>query len=421
MMTIGWVVAFQLKPGIMMRRMMKNPTVSKMTPQDMHVQDLENTLQEVARNLQAITTRFYMYDHPNITMVHDTSLLNLRPRRMPHMNEVKNDAQILLALGQSPLRTYNPNEAELFIVTTPMTLILMSRSEDYDTPMNHLVYHEEPFRKHQGNKHVIVSGAFPLFRTQHQKNTRMRGWYGKIWNVTVFQSWDPSATYNSMHSPQNATWGTWQKTKDLGGNVPLTKRSVSLGLGSSNEQVGLIPASVEKFRNSSNFVFYHSRSLPSFNNSTIFRHAPITNITLDSNFPKSSIGWDIEKEAWERNFTDSKFCLIIRGDSPHSHALWRSIRVGCIPVIAADVLPIFSPMYKNTLQVEDYAVVLNEEELVSDPTKTLLQLNDMSEEEIRLKLKHLAFAQRVIFTDHPQSLFVPAFLKEAEMASVAKM
>ena len=90
-------------------------------------------------------------------------------------------------------------------------------------------------------------------------------------------------------------------------------------------------------------------------------------------------------------------------------------------MIAADVLPVFSPMYKNTLQVEDYAVVLNEEELVSDPTKTLLQLNDMSEEEIRLKLKHLAFAQRVIFTDHPQSLFVPAFLKEAEMASVAKM
>ena len=206
------------------------------------------------------------------------------------------------------------------------------------------------------------------------------------------------------------SWGTWREV--YGGNIPFTKSSVSVSLGSSEAKVGLTPARVEKFHNSSNFVFYRSRTSPSFNNSTMFRHAPITNITLDDNSPKSSIGLPIEKEEWDRNFRDSNFCLKIRGYSPHSRTMWRSIRDGCIPVIASDVLPILAPLYKNSINVYDYAVVLEEEDFLSNVTKTLLRLNDMSEEDIRMKLKHLAFSQRVIFTDHPQSLFVPVFLKE---------
>ena len=78
-------------------------------------------------------------------------------------------------------------------------------------------------------------------------------------------------------------------------------------------------------------------------------------------------------------------------------------------------------MYKNSINVYDYAVVLDEEDFVRNVTNNLLRLNDMSEEDIRVKLKHLAFSQRVIFTDHPQIISVPEFLNEAEMASEAKM
>ena len=119
--------------------------------------------------MEATTTRFYIYDNPNITMVNDTSLLDLRTKRLVHMNEVENDAQVLAALGRSPLRTYDPDKAELFIVSTPMSKILVSRCEDYDTPMNHLLYHEEYFRKHQGKKHIIISGSYPLFRTKKKE------------------------------------------------------------------------------------------------------------------------------------------------------------------------------------------------------------------------------------------------------------
>jgi len=147
------------------------------------------------------------------------------------------------------------------------------------------------------------------------------------------------------------------------------------------------------------------------------RLGPITNITLDD-FPKSSIGYGLsDKNEWIETYRDSKFCLCIRGDSPHSHAFFRSVRSGCVPVVASDSLPIFSPVFKNTLSMDDYAVVLKEQDLLTDPRGTLLQLQNLDKGYIEKKIKNLQFAQRVWFHDYPESLFVNAFLREALSAS----
>ena len=55
--------------------------------------------------------------------------------------------------------------------------------------------------------------------------------------------------------------------------------------------------------------------------------------------------------------------------------------------------------------------------LILNMSKYLLKLNNLTEEEIRVKIEYLAFAQRLIFTDRPQSLFVPTMLKEVTEAS----
>eukprot|EP00978_Attheya_sp_CCMP212_P003325 scaffold6853_cov50-Attheya_sp.AAC.2 len=382
------------------------------------VHDADATiLQAAAEQLEKSSIRFYMYDDPDITQNNTSFTTALIIWRRYHQ-EMENDEQMLAAIENSPLRTSNPEEAALFIPPIPFGRILTSSNNGpiFHAALNALVNHEI-FRKHQGNKHVILSTAFILFRSGQIGNIPpMKHWYPKIYNMTAIQSWDPSAVYNDIHHA-GGDWGDYHS--ELKSMTPLTRRSASVGLGNKNEVLDLTLATIEKFHNASNFVFYQSRTAPSVNNSTIFRHAPITNIT-QANFPKSSIGVGLEPEQWTREFKDSKFCLMIRGDSPHSHALGRSIRVGCIPVVAADVLPIYSPMFKATLNMSDYAVILSEQDLVNNAEKTLLKLNEMSDAEIELKIKHLAFAQRVIFTDHPQSLFVPAFLKEAMMATVVK-
>ena len=119
-------------------------------------------------------------------------------------------------------------------------------------------------------------------------------------------------------------------------------------------------------------------------------------------------------DEWIRAFTDSRFCLVVRGDTPHSHALLRSVRVGCIPVIASNVYERYSPTFRSSIRLNDYAVVLDEERLLNDPAGTLLELQSISEAAvIRQKLPGLRFAQRIMLTDHPEGLFVQAFLHEA--------
>ena len=169
---IAWSVFYSVFTGsktIESNQRLTLKLISKPCRDSDRVQDLENKLQKVDRNLEETNICFCIYENTSITMVNDTSLIELMPKRLAHMNEVENDSQMLAALGQSPLRNYDPDEAEFFIVPTPMTKILLSRSEDYNTPINRLVYHKEYFRKHQGNKHVVISGDLPLFRIQQKE------------------------------------------------------------------------------------------------------------------------------------------------------------------------------------------------------------------------------------------------------------
>ena len=380
---------------------------------------VEDALSTIVATLQEVNIRFYMYDHPNITMAGNKGFHRKRKPMLRFLNfEGANDKQMLEALKESPLRTYNTSEADLFIPPIPMASILASTDGNFHLPMQTL-FEQEPFKKHQGNNHVLISTTFSLYRQNYRSYTVMKHWYHRMFNMTVVQSWDPVPYHNAIyhHKTLAYSFGQNKSTRDeKDKNNPLSRRSVSVGLGMNNKDMNLSFASVEKFHNSSNFIFYQSRTTPFFHNSTIYRHAPM-NVTQDSgSFPKSCIGWGLDPETWNHEYKNSKFCLVVRGDSPHSKALWRIIRVGCIPVIASNHLPIYAPMFKSTLNMSDYAVIVDEEDLVNDPTMTLLKLNNMTEDEIRVKIMHLAFAQRVIFTDHPRSLFVSAFLKEATLA-----
>ena len=382
------------------------------------IKEVEQHLQQVEHTLQAIHIRYYMYDDPDITLTGETraafELIDRNGRKDRYKHEEENDRQMILALEKSSLRTLNANEAQLFIPPIPMSSILISKSSDFKTPMDALLNHPI-FQRNLGNNHLLISTCFALHRYHYRAYTQLKDYYHLIYNMTIVQSWDPVAVHNDLFhsSEKSSNWGDYHSTLVKEEPTSLSRRSISVGLGSNNHDFPLNHATMEKFNSSTNFIFYHSRTEPSFNNSTIYRHAPITNITLDNNFPKSSIGWGLKPDEWLEEFSRSQFCLMIRGDSPHSHALWRSIRVGCIPVIISKHLPVYAPIFKSTLNMSDYAVILDEEELLRNATKALLTLREMTIQQVEIKLLHLAFAQRVLFTDHPESLFVPALLKEA--------
>ena len=146
----------------------------------------------------------------------------------------------------------------------------------------------------------------------------------------------------------------------------------------------------------SNWVFYHCRKTASICNSTIFRHAlppgghaetlmaqnmGSNNTNNNTNFnhviqgfrhQPVSIGFDIPYEDWQQKFINSKFCLVIRRDSPGSRSLFRAICAGCMPVIVSDQLPHFQPIYISTFpDWNDFALVVPEDIFLADPVGSL--------------------------------------------------
>lgn len=219
-----------------------------------------------------------------------------------------------------------------------------------------------------------------------------------------------------MHLDEN-NYHEWNELISRQGPIPL--HGFSIGFRSAPGDLEFVTPTYDKFVASKYVYFYHTRTEPSVYNSTIYRKAPINNLPVHgtaeyNTYNHSSIGYDIDKEKWANNFRHSKFCLVVRGDDPLSSALLKSIRVGCIPVVASDLYPVWGQPFKSILNMSDYVIMIDEQEFVNNPWHVLHRVySELTEKQIRQKLQALEFAQRVVFPDHPDSLFVPAFLKEA--------
>ena len=371
------------------------------------------------KELEAFNVSYYMYEDSDIVQQHAKEMLSKRKGKKLMLKRYHRDAlaevEILDALASHSLRTLNPQKADFFVIPTSVAAILTTFGGDakrvYPKVFDTLL--ETPtFKATQGHRHILMALVLPIFSPHHRRIMKSFGlsqYYGKLANVTIATDCDAAGMKQLADSDKN-------DTSDYAGafkNLPVSSKSFSMGL-MSNSEIPFHAASFKKFTNSSYFVFYHTRTNPSLHNSTIYRQIAVTkNASLS--LPRSSIGYDISKDEWLSRYVDSKFCLCIRGDTPHTHALSSSVKVGCIPVIVCDSYPLYAPTLKSSVDMSDYAVILDENKFVEDPVRELKKLQDMTDLEIQMKLKALALAQRVLVYDHPDSLFVPAFIQEAAM------
>ena len=172
---------------------------------------VEDTLSTIIGSLQEVHIRFYMYDHPNITMAGNKALDYNRTRRLRFLNlEGANDKHMLEALAESPLQTYNMSEADLFVPSIPMASIFVSEDGNFNLPVQTL-FEQEPFKKHQGNNHVLVGTTSSLYRQHCRSHTGMKHWHARMFNMTVVQSWDPVPYHNAIFHYKTLDWGDFQK------------------------------------------------------------------------------------------------------------------------------------------------------------------------------------------------------------------
>jgi hypothetical protein len=374
---------------------------------------------QIEADLRYHATPFYMYGEGDHYDLLQTDILEwfrsgrenvlLRKR---FSAEAKQEDQALMVMSNHSFRTTDRTKAHVFIVPFRVGVGII-----YGDPrkirafvkalLSNTTFREQP--------HVVLSLTTVGFNQFHVKNVARGGmdrqFYSKASPLIVAQSHDSHSCANISH--QGAAHG-----HDFDGEFKHLDHAMS----TYGFSVGLLPqidlpyheATYEKFRNAKNFIFYQTRTEPSVWNSTRFRQILLEPQFLNRmNWTNSSIGFGLPPDEWIWEFPRSKFCLAIRGDTPHTHALLHAVKVGCVPVVISDFYPAFAPSFPSTLKMEEYCIFIPEDDYIRDPATELLKLMYLSEEEIRRKIEALAFAQKVVLMDHPESLFVEAFLKES--------
>jgi hypothetical protein len=438
----------------------------------------DNSSRKIASILQRLTQishhrRFYVYDDPRFSAIplddqqlYDTNKTNLRYQKYIHYLRKRYDGfafselHLIQVLQNSHYRTYTPEDAHWFFIPISLTHHLINPMKNSSTGnVFHVLYQQPYFQALQGNRHLLLVQTPNLWSWEHlelydKKEYDIVRHYSILWNVTIAKVFDTQGCRLATTTTSTLNTKTLQNTSLMNLPSPPTPphdfykplQMAAIPMSRSSFSLESIPlssfpymaATYEKFRNSTYLCFYRSRKSPSLFQSTPYRHA-LLNSTVQATIQREliklsrqhqsqqtnlsststcSLGIDIRNpKLWIQHFGSSKFCFVIRGDSPMSRSHLRAVKVGCIPVIVSDMLPYYSPIFKSSgISMEDYSIIISEHEFLKDPVATVLLLSQLEEPFLKTKLNYLAFAQRLYFPDHPQSLFVPALMLEMEHA-----
>jgi len=368
-------------------------------------------------------TRYYVYDDPDIALeqFHRPDLILRDPNEwFEHLgNNGMAEIMIIDALKKHPLRTMDPNEADFFFIPISAAAV---KNNLFNDPKEQIRTYEKAisalertatFRETQGHRHVMLSLWFGQFEYRFHDIPKygddpMYRFIDRLWNVTIADAKLRDGIEKLYQEGKNPDFQDWLADE----RVRLTRTSFSIGM-LPTRNIALVQASFERFKSATNFIFYHTRPTEFWTpHSTEFRRAAVDEKVIQR-LPPSSMGYDIPKPDYEREILRTKFCLVVRGDDPGSHALYRSVKAGCLPVIVSDALPNYCPAMPASLRLEDYSIFIEESKYFKDPAKELSKLKDLPDSLIQDKMNAMKWVQRVILPDHPRSLFVPAFLREA--------
>ena len=259
----------------------------------------DNTTTQKVQELKTISTRFYIYDDPIISqssvIEQYRNMGSAASAQSVELDHIKADSDgekaILEALEIHPLRTFNPSDAEVFIVPTPISALL-----GYGCQWENCTWYDQAFdalRKkptfQQGHKHVIIALSWPSFNKRFSAFVpALSRNYRFLKNLTVAHNYDP---FGCLELEKQ---GPSDFRKVYQGEPPVTK-AFSLGLG-FNDPFPFVKPTFKKFKTSEHFLFYHSRVKSFAYGSTEYRNAPLDPKVV-KNLPASSIGYDIPYES----------------------------------------------------------------------------------------------------------------------------
>ena len=377
--------------------------------------------------------RYYVYENVKLTLPHirakskDNTAIstwgnkNWKGRFRPYAQGELRFYEALEQYKNSNLRTFNISEADFVLVPIPLgAAVFWGEQIDMKSAFQHLF--DTPFFQQYPEKHVYITNNERLLRGDLLSLVHFRDCCGitketlsKISSGTLVKDFD--AQYYRQYLVSQPKENDWNTKENVDLARPTFRHHWNLGYSheASHPNYNFSIATFDNWKTKKITFFYHTVNDKSQNNSTIYRHALFQSNMTERNklIQPSSVGFLIPYTQWLREISDSKFCIVIRGDNPSSRSMFVAIRLGCIPVIVSDALPYYQPMFRSILQYNDFSISISEAEFLFNPAETINEaITSMSDADLRSKLEGLALLQRIVVLDHASPLFVPAFVHE---------
>ena len=322
---------------------------------------------------------------------------------------------MLEALEHHPLRTTDPNVADMFIV--PIRIGAHIVRERSMTEAFEALFRTPLFQRHQGHRHVILSLTQPAFDYSSIEITEAVGLtaalYERLENVTIARDHDVFGATDLYPDDGYGFKTLFEKQR------PVTNSGFSIGMP-SGPRIPNVEASWSKFLGSSIQFFHQTNKNDFLHGSTNIQRLPVSDRVqeaFDTN--KSSLGFGIMgRSQWLSAYADSQFCLVVRGDQPHARSLMRAVKMGCIPVVISDYYEQYAPTFPSMFNMSLFTIKIPEATFMADPVESLKNVLGTSEELLQDKIHMLRIVQKAFAHDHQQSLFVQSFLKEATVAMI---
>ena len=413
--------------------------------------EFESTADFIAA-LSRFKVPFYIYEDDAITMNGFHEICEYGQRE---------DAVLANALRTSNWRTYDPEAAQLFFVLIPFhqsyfcgsnasRLSHVEKSFSYWSPDDEKAdwqAFDQKWHNLWGHRtHLERVERAVAVATSHMKThptvphvMPAFSWQSSAWNYDsqignveeaskIFPRWCWEALANMtlvrFEVYRMSSFHNSFQTGHLSGRTPSslfnvqweqTKNTVILPFAVHPDMPHVNDLTYVDWKANRDIMFwYHTTRKNSSHGATELRHFPIKHVQVFGN--ESSVGFAIPRQEWLQGFSRSKFCLVVRGDTPTSHSWTAALQACCIPVFISDHFADVALPFgdgngpPSWLALESFAFLVAESEVLNNPNRMVDVVLEASEVEVEAKLKGLMEVRRLFMYDHPESLLVEALV-----------
>lgn len=346
---------------------------------------------------------FYMYDDPIMQMSALKATCASWGRRDA-------DVELIEQAASHPLRTRNPKQAKFFLVTIPIVTSFSCGPKKNHTnrtmeALQHLVG-SRTWKATRGERHVWMLFDWRIMRWADSEwklipDDPKRGEWSDhrqlLSNMTVltYENWQThprtctmySAQFNNYCHPKDFNWLPFE----MWACTVVVPYFAAEGLSRKDVSMLFPNCTFAEWQKRETILFYRNDQRKDYHwGATAVRRKP-QNL---SGLPNVSIGGNIPKVKHIRGMSESKFCLVTRGDTPSSHKIFDAIRSLCIPVIVSDLWHRVAKPFPTLLAWDAFSLSIPEPHFMKDPQQAIAFLWTLSIGELR-RLFHALYRARL--------------------------